>query len=139
MRVIQLVVLIIPAMVALAQQESELQVGDTLFFGNCNAETYTYIDRYKKSRIEEADTADYSQLEFWDFYNTFFELGDFDVSRMACDKKDDFCIIKHMMMLSAEQSEPVTVVIGLMSNGLSAAYITEDAFINEEVLLAPQQ
>lgn len=125
--------------VSFAQQESELQAGDTLYFATCDSSNYTYIDYYKKSRIEDGDTLNYNKLEFWEFYNAFFELGDFDVTRMPCERQEDFCIVKHMMQLTAEGSPPVTVVIGLMSDGLSAAYIVEDAFLAEEVLLAPKQ
>ncbi len=124
------------------QQEAEIQVQDTLFFSDCNGSSFKYIDFYKKSRIEEGDTFNYDTLFFWDFYNTFFELGDFDVSRLPCSFKNDFAIVKHIMALKptdGSSEEPKTIVIAMFPDKISAAYIIEDAFVEGEIIFVPKK
>ncbi|MFY0643312.1 MAG: hypothetical protein JXR19_02480 [Bacteroidia bacterium] len=120
-----------------AQEEHELQFGDTLYFGACHSEAYTYMDLYVKTRFEK-DSISYDSLFEWEFYNRFFNTGDFDVSRMPCSYSGKYGVIKHMMAIETDQGDVINVVVAMILDGKSVAYIVEEAFINEEVLLAPQ-
>ncbi len=125
-----------------AQQDAEIVVGDTLYFAECNGDSYQYMDLYKKSRIDPNDTFNYDELNNWDFYNTFFALGDFDVKRLPCAYKGKYGVIKHIMAMekpAGGEEPPImqTVVIVMIEQGLSAAYIIEEAFAGGEIALAP--
>jgi hypothetical protein len=124
----------------LAQQEEvEIKIQDTLYFNHCNSTSYQYIDYYKKTRFEEKDTNDLTHIYNWDFYNTFFNTGDFDVSRLPCSMNGKYGIIKHIMSISNEEKKSQTVVIAMIENNISAAYITEKAFLNDELIYAPKK
>ena len=99
----------------------------------------TFIDYYKKTRFETDDTISLNDLYNWDFYNTFFNTGDFDVSRLPCSMKGRYGIIKHIMTITDDKGENHTVVIAMIENNSSAAYIMEEAFLNDELLYAPKQ
>ena len=43
------------------------------------------------------------------------------------------------MKIIDEKGKNYTVVIAMIENNSSAAYITEDAFLNDEILYAPKQ
>lgn len=133
-----LVILATIISVSLSAQDVEIGIGDTLYLSECQSDNFKYIDFYKKSRIEEGDTFRYDTLMFWDFYNSFFKLGDFDVSRMPCSKSGKYSIIRHMMAITDDEGNSQTVIIALFPDQKSAAYITEAAFINEEVIYAPK-
>lgn len=125
-----------------AQQDAEISVGDTLYFTECKGDAFTYIDLYKKSRIDPNDTFNYDNLTDWDFYNTFFAMGDFDVTRLPCSYKNQYGIIKHIMAIekpTGGEEPPMiqTVVIVMIEKGLSAAYIIEEAFTEGEIALEP--
>ena len=120
------------------QEEVELRINDTLYFDVCNGENFTYIDYYKKSRFEN-DSVDFDTTEGWFFYNTYFDSGDFDVSRMPCSLSGSFGIIKHMMEVTDQEGNQQTVVIVLIDHGNAAAYIVADAFLSEEILYAPKR
>ena len=122
-------------------QENEVEIGvqDTLYFDQCNTDSYQFIDYYKKTRFETEDTISLNNLYNWDFYNTFFNTGDFDVSRLPCSMKGRYGIIKHIMTITDNKGENHTVVIAMIENNSSAAYITEEAFLNDELLFAPKQ
>jgi hypothetical protein len=125
--------------ISLAQQEEiEIKFQDTLYFSQCNSNNYQYIDYYKKTRFEEKDSNDLNNLYNWEFYNAFFNTGDFDVSRLPCSMKGKYGIIKHIMNISDENGKLHTVVIAMIVNNLSAAYITEEAFLNNELIYAPK-
>jgi hypothetical protein len=119
---------------ALFAQDTEVKVGDTLYFSECSGENYTYIDYYAKTRQEE-DSTDYRQLEGWEFYYSFFGKGDFDVTRLPCSHQNSYAVIKHIMQVEDSDKNWHTVVMALMEDELSAAYLIEEAFA-EEVLLA---
>ena len=121
------------------ENEVEIRVQDTLYFDQCNTDSYQFIDYYKKTRFETEDTISLSDLYNWDFYNTFFNTGDFDVSRLPCNMKGRYGIIKHIMTITDDKGENHTVVIAMIENNSSAAYITEEAFLNDELLYAPKQ
>ena len=121
------------------ENEVEIRVQDTLYFDQCNTDSYQFIDYYKKTRFETEDTISLNDLYNWDFYNTFFNTGDFDVSRLPCSMKGRYGIIKHIMTITDDKGENHTVVIALIENNSSAAYITEEAFLNDELLYAPKQ
>ena len=124
----------------LAQQEEvEIKIQDTLYFNQCNSTSYQYIDYYKKTRFEEKDTSDLTHIYNWDFYNAFFNTGDFDVLRLPCSMKGKYGIIKHIMSISNEKNKSQTVVIAMIENNISAAYITEKAFLNDELIYAPKK
>lgn len=124
----------------LAQQEEvEIKIQDTLYFNRCNSTSYRYIDYYKKTRFEEKDTNDLTHIYNWDFYNAFFNTGDFDVSRLPCSMNGKYGIIKHIMSISNEEKKSQTVVIAMIENNISAAYITEKAFLNDELIYAPKK
>ena len=124
----------------LAQQEEvEIKIQDTLYFNQCNSTSYQYIDYYKKTRFEEKDTNDLTHIYNWDFYNAFFNTGDFDVSRLPCSMNGKYGIIKHIMSISNEEKKSQTVVIAMIENNISAAYITEKAFLNDELIYAPKK
>ena len=135
-----LLVIIFLSFNSLAQKnEVEIRVQDTLYFDQCNADSYQFIDYYKKTRFETEDTISLNDLYNWDFYNTFFNTGDFDVSRLPCSMKGRYGIIKHIMTITDDKGENHTVVIAMIENNSSAAYITEEAFLNDELLYAPKQ
>lgn len=121
------------------ENEVEIRVQDTLYFNQCNTDSYQFIDYYKKTRFETEDTISLNDLYNWDFYNTFFNTGDFDVSRLPCSMKGRYGIIKHIMTITDDKGENHTVVIAMIENNSSAAYITEEAFLNDELLYAPKQ
>ncbi|MBL6730965.1 MAG: hypothetical protein ISP74_08650 [Bacteroidia bacterium] len=121
------------------ENEVEIRVQDTLYFDQCNTDSYQFIDYYKKTRFETKDTISLNDLYNWDFYNTFFNTGDFDVSRLPCSMKGRYGIIKHIMTITDDKGENHTVVIAMIENNSSAAYITEEAFLNDELLYAPKQ
>ena len=121
-----------------AQEEVEIKIQDTLYFNECNSISYKYIDYYKKTRFEEKDTNDLTDMYNWDFYNAFFSTGDFDVSRLPCSMKGKYGIIKHIMSIHSEHNISKTVVIAMIENNISAAYITENAFLNDELIYAPK-
>lgn len=121
------------------ENEVEIRVQDTLYFDQCNTDSYQFIDYYKKTRFETDDTISLNDLYNWDFYNTFFNTGDFDVSRLPCSMKGRYGIIKHIMTITDDKGENHTVVIAMIENNSSAAYITEEAFLNDELLYAPKQ
>jgi hypothetical protein len=121
------------------ENEVEIRVQDTLYFDQCNTDSYQFIDYYKKTRFETEDTISINDLYNWDFYNTFFNTGDFDVSRLPCSMKGRYGIIKHIMTITDDKGENHTVVIAMIENNSSAAYITEEAFLNDELLYAPKQ
>lgn len=121
------------------ENEVEIRVQDTLYFDQCNTDSYQFIDYYKKTRFETTDTISLNDLYNWDFYNTFFNTGDFDVSRLPCSMKGRYGIIKHIMTITDDKGENHTVVIAMIENNSSAAYITEEAFLNDELLYAPKQ
>ncbi|PCJ67406.1 MAG: hypothetical protein COA58_03545 [Bacteroidetes bacterium] len=120
-----------------AQDEVQLQINDTLYFDVCNGESFKYIDYYKKSRFEN-DSVDFDTTQGWFFYNTYFDSGDFDVTRMPCSLSGDYGIIKHIMNIKAQDGTEQTVVIALIDHGNAAAYIIADAFLSEEILYAPK-
>ena len=135
-----LLVIIFLSFNSLAQEnEVEIRVQDTLYFDQCNTDSYQFIDYYKKTRFETEDTINLNDLYNWDFYNTFFNTGDFDVSRLPCSMKGRYGIIKHIMTITDDKGENHTVVIAMIENNSSAAYITEEAFLNDELLYAPKQ
>jgi hypothetical protein len=107
------------------ENEVEIRVQDTLYFDQCNTDSYQFIDYYKKTRFETEDTISLNDLYNWDFYNTFFNTGDFDVSRLPCSMKGRYGIIKHIMTITDDKGENHTVVIAMIENNSSAAYITE--------------
>lgn len=121
------------------ENEVEIRVQDTLYFDQCNTDSYQFIDYYKKTRFETEDTISLNDLYNWDFYNTFFNTGDFDVSRLPCSMKGRYGIIKHIMTITDDKGENHTVVIAMIENNSLAAYITEEAFLNDELLYAPKQ
>ncbi len=113
-----------------------VEIGDTLYFGACNGENYTYIDFFQKTRFEEdkpvSDTA-----TSWNYYSTFFDTGDFDVNRMTCEKSGTYSIIKHMMMMQLQDNTSQMVFVAEVEKGKSAAYIIEPAFAAAEVIWSP--
>lgn len=113
-----------------------VEIGDTLYFGACNGENYTYIDFFKKTRFEDdkplSDTA-----TSWNYYTTFFDTGDFDVNRMPCKKSGTYSIIKHMMMVQLRDDTSQMVFVAEVEKGKSAAYIMEPAFAAAEVIWSP--
>jgi hypothetical protein len=121
------------------ENEVEIRVQDTLYFNQCNTDSYQFIDYYKKTRFETEDTISLNNLYNWDFYNIFFNTGDFDVSRLPCSLKGRYGIIKHIMTITDDKGENHTVVIAMIENNISAAYITKEAFLNDELLYAPKQ
>lgn len=137
MRSILILIFGLSSFLSFAQtEEVELAVGDTLYFGVCDGEAYSYIDLYVKTRFEK-DSISYDTLNNWEFYNRFFGSGDFDVTRLPCSYKNSYGIIKHMMSVQNKDGEWMNVVIAMIEDGKSAAYIVEDAFLNEEVLASP--
>lgn len=138
MRKLVVLLVLLFSIPSMAQEEMELTIGDTLYFGACTGEAYTYIDLYVKTRFEQ-DSISYDSIDGWEFYNRFFGTGDFDVSRLPCGYKDRFGIIKHMMAIQNDEGEQMNVVIVMIEDGISAGYMIEEAFIHEEVLASPAQ
>jgi hypothetical protein len=117
-------------------QDVEIQIGDTLYFDVCEGDSYTFIDYYKKTRFEK-DTLDTDTISGWEFYNTFFKTGDFDVTRMPCKLKGQYGIINHIMISEVDDVEKM-VVIAVIEKGVSIAYIMEESFSLGEVTYAPK-
>jgi hypothetical protein len=138
-RVLNLVLIMVSVFAyANAQEDVELKINDTLYFDVCDGESFKYIDYYKKSRFEN-DSVDFDTTQGWFFYNTYFDSGDFDVTRMPCSLSGSYGIIKHMMDVTDPEGNQQTVVIVLIDHGNAAAYIIADAFMSEEILYAPKQ
>lgn len=133
-----LVILTLSCFMAVAQQEEEvsLQWGDTLYFGDCNGESYTYIDFYLKTRFEH-DTIDFDTINGFRYFDKFTATGDFDVSRLSCRYAGQYAVIKHIMALPQEDGKVINVILGMVENGVSMVYLLEDAFIKGEVLVSP--
>lgn len=125
---------------ALAQYEQEIQIKlhDTIYFDKCNGEIFDYIDLYKKTRFE-SDTIDFDSLDGTAFYDAFFNTGDFDVARLPCSYSGSYGVIKHIMGIIDDEGNNRTVIIAMIENGVSAAYLIDDAFMTEEVLYAPKR
>lgn len=121
-----------------AQEEAEIQIGDTLYFTACEGSNYQYIDLYVKTRFEK-DSISYDSINGWEFYNRFFNTGDFDVSRMSCDYEGKYGIVKHMMAIEDESGNWHNIVYAMVVDGSSVAYLIEDAFIEGEVLFSPAE
>ncbi len=138
MRICYLLIIFFSSTFVFAQEEVEIQYGDTLYFGQCEAEAYTYIDYYNKTRFE-LDSISFDTINGWDFYNRFFNTGDFDVSRLPKSFQGTYGIVKHMMSIENSEGDWINVVIVMIQDGKSAAYIVEEAFIEEEVIFAPAQ
>src|SRR5690606_11428723 len=120
-----------------AQEETvEIGYGDTLYFSHCEGNSYQYIDLYIKTRFEKGIISLDTLFE-WEFYNEFFNHGDFDVSRMPCEYAGRYGIIKHMMRIEDDNNEPQNVIILMIEDGISVAYLIEDALLEEEVTLYP--
>lgn len=119
-------------------EEVQLSIGDTLFFDNCNGENYQYIDFYKKTRFE-GDKVDYDTLNGEEFYAHFFNTGDFDVTRLPCSFKNSYGTIKHMMTVDVQDGQRRNIIVLMVENGVTAAHVVEEAFINEEVLYVPRR
>lgn len=131
------ILIILAALAANAQAtEVVVEIGDTLYFEACNGDNYTYIDYFQKTRFEEdkplSDTA-----TGLNYYNSFFNTGDFDVHRLPCNMRGKYGVIKHMMMVELETIGTKTVFIAEIEKGKTAAYILEDAFATVEVVWSP--
>lgn len=137
MRMLTIALLFVLNGTVLAQEENEveLQIGDTLYFSTCTGQAYQYMDLYVKTRFE-LDSISYDSLNGWEFYNRFFNKGDFDVKRMPCSYQDRYGIIKHMFAITDEMGEVHNIIIAMIRDGSSAAYIVEQAF-EEELIFAP--
>ena len=119
------------------QSEVELAIGDTLYFAECNSEAYEYIDLYVKTRFE-LDSISYDSLNGWEFFNRFFNTGDFDVSRLPCQYQGQYGIIKHMMAVETESGDYLNVIVVMIRDGSSVGYVTEYAF-EDEVIYASKE
>jgi hypothetical protein len=137
MRNILLFSLIAFSQICFAQaEEAEIKIGDTLYFGKCEAESFQYIDLYVKTRFEK-DSISYDSLNEWAFYNRFFGTGDFDVSRLPCSYSGKYGIVKHIMSIEDAEGEWHTIVLAMIVDGKSVAYIIESAFIEGEIIHEP--
>jgi hypothetical protein len=137
-KIILLFVILASISQGFAQDEVQLQLDDTLYFAPIATDNYVYIDYYKKTRFEK-DKIDFDTCYNQNFYNLFFGDGDFDVSRMPKRLANSYGIIKYIMAGKDAAGNDVNVIIAMIENGVSAAYIMEDAFIHEEVWYAQKQ
>lgn len=138
MRFFYLILFITASSTLFAQEEVEINIGDSLYFADCDSGQYDYIDLYVKTRFEK-DSISYDTLNGWAFYNRFFNTGDFDVSRLPCRYEGSYGVIKHMMSVKNNEDQWVNVVIVMIKDGKSVGYIVEEAFIREEVIYAPKK
>jgi hypothetical protein len=53
--------------------------------------------------------------------------------------KGQYGVIKHIMRITDEKNNNHTIVIAMIENNVSAAYITEGAFLNDELIYAPKK
>lgn len=69
-----------------ADSTRALQVGDSVFIGDCapNAKSYKFIQTYKKTRFPNP-SATYNKETGEDFYEYFFLDGDYDIRLLTCD------------------------------------------------------
>ncbi|MBT6235875.1 MAG: hypothetical protein HOI49_07290 [Bacteroidetes bacterium] len=136
-KILSIICLMIGTLAASGQaQEVVIEIGDTIYFDEYKGDNYTYIDYYKKTRFETdkplSDTA-----TGWNFYNTFFNTGDFDVHRMSSTMKGKYGILKHIMAVQLEGGGTQMVFIAEVDKGKSAAYIVEPAFLTGEIVWSP--
>lgn len=136
-KTISTLLILMMAIAANAQtEEIVVEIGDSLYFDACSGDNYTYIDYFQKTRFEQdkplSDTA-----TGLNYYDTFFNTGDFDVHRLPCDMQGKYGVIKHMMMVDLENIGPKMIFLAEIEKGKSAAYIVEDAFATREVLWSP--
>ena len=124
------------SLASFAQDEAEIQIGDTIYFGECTGENYNYIDLYVKTRFE-LDSISYDTITEWAFYNRFFTTGDFSASRLPCSYAGQHAVIKHMMSVEDENGVWHNVVMAMIIDGSSVAYIIEEAFMEGEIVLDP--
>lgn len=139
MKALILTLLLACSLVSFAQSEEEalLEVGDTIYFGECVGVSYQYIDLYVKTRFE-LDSISYDSLDGWAFYNRFFNDGDFDVSRLPCSYRGQYGVIKHLMAVRDEDDNWVNVVVVMIEDGRSVGYIIENAF-ESEIIYVPKE
>ena len=129
-------ILVLFSLPVMAQDEAEIHIGDTVYFGECSGSNFSYVDLYVKTRFEQ-DSISYDTINEWAFYNRFFNTGDFNVSRLPCEYEGKSAVIKHMMSIEDENGQWHSVIIAMIVDGSSAAWITEDAFAEGEVMLTP--
>lgn len=129
---------IIPALALHAQDEEypevELTIGDTLIFGDCKGDNYSYIDLYTKTRFEETDLT-YDSLSGEGFYDYFFSTGDFDIRRLPCNFAQTKCIITAVNTFTDDKGNQRMVIFATIVAGEKVAWIeAEPAFEAGEVL-----
>ena len=139
LRLILLAVIVIHiAVSAQVEKEVQIKIHDTIYFDACQGDVYEHIDLYKKTRFEQ-DTLDFDSVDGEAFYDAFFNTGDFDVARLPCFYSGSYGVIKHITAVIDDTGIEYTVIIAMIENGVSAAYMLGDAFMTEEVLYAPKQ
>jgi hypothetical protein len=119
-----------------AQQEKNIEIGDTVFFAEITTENFEYIDLFKKTRCA-LNFPDFFQFESEEFYQKFYLTGDFDASRMPAEYANTWAVIKHIALFPDEMEDQQNklIVIALLPDGKSTAHITEKAFEEGEVLM----
>jgi len=123
---------------AQVEKEVQIKIHDTLYFDACQGDVFEHIDLYKKTRFEQ-DTVDFVSINGQDFYDAFFNTGDFDVARLPCSYSGSYGVIKHIMAVQGDNGIEQTVIVAMIENGVSAAYMFGDVFMTKEVLYAPKQ
>ena len=123
---------------AQVEKEVQIKIHDTIYFDACQGDVFEHIDLYKKTRFEQ-DTVDFDSVDGEAFYDAFFNTGDFDVARLPCSYSGSYGVIKHIMTVIDDTGTEHTVIIAMIENGVSAAYMLGDAFMTDEVLYAPKQ
>jgi hypothetical protein len=120
-----------------AQKEVEFNIGDTLYFRQCEGENYKYMDLFSKTRWE-TDTIGYDTLTGEGFYQAFFMTGDFDVARLPCSFRKKFCTISAVQQMSEPGKEPRTVVFATIEKNNKVVWIeVQQAFENDEIGIEP--
>lgn len=136
MRIFILLFLLTTVSIAFAQQEKNIEIGDTVFFAQTDSANFEYIDIFKKTRCA-LGFPNFWPFESEEFYQKFYLTGDFDASRMPASYAGSWAVIKHIVMIpdEYEKKQNNLMVIALLPDGKSTAHITEKAFESGEVLM----
>lgn len=121
------------ALTSNAQDNKELEIGDTLYFATCRGDQFVFIDLYTKTRWEKTDLT-YNKEDGTGFYEYFFKTGDFDINRMPCSYKGKYGTVTAIQVISEEGKAPRTILFVTIEDNVKVAWVeAESAFESGEV------
>lgn len=116
-----------------SQEEKELGIGDSVYFGQCKGDQYVFVDLYTKTRWENT-TLTYNREDGTGFYEYFFTTGDFDIKRLPCSFANSRGVITAIQVIEEDGKTPRTVLFVTLEENVKVAWIeAEKAFESGEV------